>query len=207
MPGFTRLPKCRQRDVSTSAALPFGPAHADSLLKPAHRLPARHRDSAPRRHLGICRAALLDGIHDPPRLRRRNEGERTLIGTDVAQVHEQLGLPHAFGIEVIDLAGDRLLAAMVHGIQQVDPIEVRNGAEVVRDQAEQRVRQREVDELRVPRQILVGQDAAQERPLLRCCPMPARRRLELALLLLEQLQRERDDLVGAWRLRQGGSIA
>ena len=109
---------------------------------------------------------------------------RAFVGTDVPEIHEELGLPRALRIEVIDLAGNRLFAAMVDGIQQVDSVQMRNCPEVVGDEAQKRVRQREVDQLRVPREILVAEDAAEERPLLRL-PRRGGFGLGLTLLLLE----------------------
>ncbi len=95
---------------------------------------------------------------------------------------------------MINLAGDGFFPAMVDGVEQIDAVQVRDCPQVVGDEAEQRVGQREVHQLRVPRQILVRQDAAQERPLLRAARSGGG--LELPLLLLEQVQRQRDDLVG-----------
>ena len=48
---------------------------------------------------------------------------------------------------MVDLARDRFLSAMRNRIEQIDAIEVRDGAEVIRDEAPQSIRERKVDEL------------------------------------------------------------
>ncbi len=75
---------------------------------------------------------------------------------------EKLHLREPFGVDVEQLARNVLSCRAWQRIDEINAAEVRNRAEVPRRHAEDRIAEREIKELRIPSQVLVLEQVAQE---------------------------------------------
>jgi hypothetical protein len=94
-------------------------------------------------------------------------------------IQKQFDLTQSFRVEVKQLAGFERVSGSRHGVQQVDPVEMRDRSEILGRGREQLVGQRKADEVAVGLQIFVGEQVAQEPAFAVCIPRNRSRRCDL----------------------------
>ena len=121
--------------------------------------------------------------------------------TDVEHVEKDLRLPQPFGILMKQLAGDELVRILPRdGVNEIDPVQRRDDPKIIRDDAEERIRQREIDENRIGAQVVIVEKVAKKGLLLFLFAGRRRGGVECRLLRRKNLAACLENLRGA---RQG----